>query len=39
MILLAQAGLYLAASFERDAGIWIFLALQGAGMLLALWGT
>jgi len=37
LILLASAGLYFTASREAPAGTWVWLGVEAAGMLLALW--
>ena len=39
IILLAQVGLYFAASTESSAATWALMLLLGAGMLLALWAA
>lgn len=36
-ILLAQVGLYFAASADSSAATWALMLLMGAGMSLALW--
>ena len=38
-ILLAQVGLYFAASAESSSATWALMLLLGAGMLLALWAA
>ncbi len=36
LILMAQVGLYFAASHESQLAIWLLFTVQGAGMLIAL---